>query len=138
MIVVVCLAIKGVVVVKVDLGRLFEVMFCNKSEYVSICNSITQSVKLERLFEGEEEDVSIDTKYQLCFHEKMKHNNITLQKTPLKSQEIEIDQVQKKCVNDILLDMYFGKCCICYLFSITIIYSNSKGKMYVHHIFMLA
>lgn len=65
----------------------------------------------------------------------MKHNNITLQRTPLKSQEIEIEiQVQKKCVNDILLDMYFGKCCICYLFSITIIYSNSKGKMYVHHI----
>jgi hypothetical protein len=64
----------------------------------------------------------------------MKHNIITLQRTPLKSQEIEIDQVQKKCVNDIVLDMYFGKCCICYLFSITLIYSNSKDKMYVHHI----
>ncbi len=62
MIVVVCLAIKGIVVVKVDLGCLFEVMFCNKLEYVSILQFNYTSVKLERLFEGEEEDVSIDTK----------------------------------------------------------------------------
>jgi hypothetical protein len=41
-ILVVFLAIKGIVVAKVDLGGLFEVMFCNKLEYVSICNSITQ------------------------------------------------------------------------------------------------
>jgi hypothetical protein len=67
----------------------------------------------------------------------MKHNNITLQRTPLKSQEVEeIDEVQKTCVHDILLDMYFGKCCVCYLFSITLIYSNSKGEMYMHHILM--